>query len=406
MTERGALEGVKVIELGHFVLGPQATTILADLGADVIKVENPKGGEPSRYPIPIENVAPPADMPLLWFQEFNRGKRDIALDITSERGREVFYRLVKGADVFVTNFGPKFVERVEVDFGTLSRLNPRLIYCQCSGYGSRGPDRDRPGFDYAAFWARSGIMDRIMEPGAAPRPQRPGLGDNMLSVAAAGAIGTALYVRERTGKGQKVDLSLYQFGVWGMMFDIIAALHCGQEIRQTDRRKVSNALWNTYRTKDDRWLILVMPQSDRWWPRFCRAVGKLEWEQDARFDSHANRTENSVALIAMVEDVISQKTASEWECIIDEYDLVGATIQTPKEVVADPQAWENDFFTEIRHPSGVMIKMLQTPIKFSETPAKVRACAPELGQHTEEILQEIGYTWDDIADLKAQGAIP
>jgi len=406
MAEVSALEGIKVVELGHFLLAPQATTILADLGANVIKVENPRGGEAGRYPIPIENVAPPADMPLLWFHQFNRGKRDLALDITSERGQEVFYKLIETADVFVTNFGPEFVDRVNADYDTLSKVNPKLIYCQCSGFGTKGPDKDKPGFDYAAFWARSGMMDRIAEPGGAPRPQRPGIGDNLLSVGVAGAIGTALFIRERTGLGQKIDMSLYQFGVWGMMFDTIAALHCGEQIQQTDRRKVTNALWNTYQTKDGRWVILVMPQSDRWWPQFCQAMEHPEWENDPRFDSHMNRIKNTLELIPMVDEIMASKTATEWEEIIDRYNLVGATIQTPLEVVKDSQAWENDFFTEIQHPNGVTVKMLQTPIQFSKTPGRIRSCAPELGQHTEEILLELDYEWSEIIELKANGVIP
>jgi len=401
----GAFQGVKVIEFGHFLLVPMATAILADFGADVIKIENPKGGEPARFPIPVENVAPPADFPYLWFHEFNRGKRDIALDVNKERGREVLYKLVETADVFATNFDPRFVERVKADYDTISKINSKIIYCQCTGYGALGPDRDKPGFDYAAFWARSGIMDRVSEPGAAPRPQRPGLGDNLCSVAIAGAIGSALFVRERTGVGQKVELNLYQFGVWGIMFDIIAALHIGEQIHQTDRRNVSNAMWNTYQTKDGRWVILVMPQSDRWWPQFCQAMGKPEWEKDPRFDTHMKRMEQNLTLIPMVEEIMASKTSAEWEEIIKQYDLVGATIQTPLEVVKDPQAWENDFFTEIEHPSGVKVKLLQTPIKFSKTPASVRSVAPELGQHTEEILLELNYTWDDIAELKSQGII-
>jgi len=401
----GAFQGVKVIEFGHFLLVPMATAILADFGADVIKIENPKGGEPARFPIPVENVAPPADFPYLWFHEFNRGKRDIALDVNKERGREVLYKLVETADVFATNFDPRFVERVKADYDTISKINSKIIYCQCTGYGALGPDRDKPGFDYAALWARSGIMDRVSEPGAAPRPQRPGLGDNLCSVAIAGAIGSALFVRERTGVGQKVELNLYQFGVWGIMFDIIAALHIGEQIHQTDRRNVSNAMWNTYQTKDGRWVILVMPQSDRWWPQFCQAMGKPEWEKDPRFDTHMKRMEQNLTLIPMVEEIMASKTSAEWEEIIKQYDLVGATIQTPLEVVKDPQAWENDFFTEIEHPSGVKVKLLQTPIKFSKTPASVRSVAPELGQHTEEILLELNYTWDDIAELKSQGII-
>jgi len=404
---KGAFEGVKVIEFGHFLLVPTATAILADWGADVIKVENFKaGGDPVRFPSAIEGQAPPAEIkPSMWFHYFNRNKRAIGLNAMTERGREIMYKLVEKADVFATNFDPRAVEKARVDYDTLRQVNPRLIYCQCSGYGTAGPDMHKPGFDYAAWWARSGMMDRISAPDQDLRPQRPGLGDNLASPAIAGAIAAALYCRERTGVAQKVELSLYHLAVWGMSFDIGTALHQGVNLRQTDRRNVTNALWNCYKAKDGKWIMLVMPQTDRYWPSFSKAMGKPEWEKDPRFDSHMKRMAQNTTLIAALDDIIAGKTAVQWEAIAQEFDLVLGRIQTPLEVASDQQAWENGFFTELEYAPGVRFKAINSPVKFSQTPAAIRSLAPELGQHTEEILLDLGYSWDDLAGLKKEGVI-
>jgi crotonobetainyl-CoA:carnitine CoA-transferase CaiB-like acyl-CoA transferase len=404
---QGLLQGVRVVEFGHFLLVPAATVILADWGADVIKVENHKtGGDAMRFAIPIEGQPPPAQIePSLWFQYFNRNKRSFALDAKNKRGKEILCELVRGADVFATNLDPAAIENLKVDYDTLRNLSPKLIYCQCTGYGTRGPDKYKPGFDYAAWWARSGMMDRISAPDAEPRPQRPGLGDSSASPAIAGAIAAALFARERTGMGQKVELSLYHFAVWGLSFDIGTALNQDVNLRQTDRRTVTNALWNCYQAKDGKWIMLVMPQTDRYWPSLCRAFGKPEWENDPRYDSHVKRMNESQTLIPLFGEMIASKTATEWERVAEEHDLVLGRIQTPVEVAHDPQAWENDFFTEMETSPGVPCRFINSPAQFSQSPTQLRAPAPHLGQHTEEILQELKYTWDDITELRSQGAI-
>jgi crotonobetainyl-CoA:carnitine CoA-transferase CaiB-like acyl-CoA transferase len=190
-----------------------------------------------------------------------------------------------------------------------------------------------------------------------------------------------------------------------MIMDIQAALCLQEERCLTDRRTVNNALWNSYQAKDGKWIMLVMPHTDRYWPAFCKAIGKPELEKDPRFDSHLKRIRENLTLISMFEEIIASKTSAEWERIAQEYDLVLGRIQSPLDVVSDPQAWENDFFTEIDHPIAGRLKLLNSPIKFSKMPTSVKCSAPQLGQHTEEVLLELGYNWDDIAEMKGQNVV-
>lgn len=401
MTD-GALQNVKVVELGHFGALPCACAILADWGADVIKVENPKGGDPMRGFLTSEvepgNVNP-------WFNLWNRNKRSLTLDLKQEDGTKILHRLVANADVFATNYELRLLERIGADYDTLAALNPKLVYALLTGYGTQGPDRYKPGFDYVAFWARSGVSDRMSEPGRPPRPARGGYGDSITATVMAGSIGTALFARDRSRVGQKVEFSLYQIGAWALGFDNETALHFGQQLSQTDRRQVSNPLWNDYQTKDGKWVFLAMVQSDLYWSAFCKAIGRPEWEKDPRFESHLKRMKENVTLIDLIGEAIADRTYSDWQEVFTQYGLIFGPISTPLDVVKDPQAWQNNFFTEVDHPSCGRLRLLQSPIHFSQTPASVRVCAPELGQHTEEILLALDYTWDNIGELKSRGVI-
>ena len=400
----GALEGIRVVELGHWVAVPSACALLADGGAEGIKVEEPGVGDAMRGMTAIEGVA--VGPVHFWFEQINRNKKSVAVDLRRERGREVVHRLVRTADVFASNFRLSVLKRFGMDYHTLSQLNPRLVYTVLTGFGKLGPDREKPGYDYSAFWARGGLMDRLGPPGAPPAPQRPGLGDNITSMLMAGTISTALYARERTGLGQELDLSLFNTAVWALSIDIVTALVSGMEIPKTDRRTVRNPLWNTYQTRDGRWLQLIMLQTDRFWPGFCQATGCQHLEKDPRFESHQKREENSQALIAILEPVFASQTLAEWEAVMSRYDLIFGRVQGVKEVLSDPQALENGFFAEVDHPAAGRTRLIGSPVKFSQTPASVRVAAPQVGQHTEEVLLGLDYTWEDLGELKRAQAIP
>ena len=399
----GALQGVKVIDLGHWAAGPSACVILADWGAEVIKVEDPRGGDAFRG-VTYPNIPRPPDINI-WFEQYNRNKKSVAVDLGHPRGREIVHRLVRDTDVLVTNFLPPVLKRYSVDYQSLRELNPRLIYAGVTGYGERGRDSDKPGYDFNAFWARGGFMDLIAAPGAAPIPQRSGMGDNTIAMLVAGAICAALLFREKTGQGQELAFSLFHTATWVLSMDIGLALHAGVEIPKADRLKATNPLRNSYRTKDGQWIWMMMLQSDRFWGRFCKAIGREDLEHDPRFSSHQKRAENNEALISIIDEVVAGRGWAEWDRVFTEQGLIYERVHSVSDVVADPQARENGFFTEVAHPVSGRVKLVASPVKFGVTPASVRCAAPELGEHTEEVLLGMGYTWQDIAGLKESKVI-
>ena len=400
----GALQGIKVVELGHWVAVPSACAILADWGAEIIKIEDPEVGDSLRGVKSTEGV-PQGNHIVPVFEVLNRGKRGLAVNLRLRQGREIVYRLVKQCDIFASNFQPRVLAKLGMDYETLGQLNSRLIYAIVTGYGEVGPDKDKPGYDYTAFWARGGLMSKLGAPASPPPSHRPGIGDNITSMCVTSGILAALLARERTGRGQKVAFSLYQTAVWVMNQDIQVALYRGEEIPNIERRKVKNPLWNSYQTSDGRWIQLAMMQSERFWPSFCKAVGRPELQNDRRFNSHEKREENNELLISIISEVFASKTLRHWVETLDKHDQVNSMAQTILEITNDPQAIENGFFVKLDHPNAGKIRLIANPVKFGETQAIVKGPAPQVGQHSEEILLELGYSWDDITRLKDEGAI-
>ena len=401
----GALEGVKIVELAIWAAGPAGGGIMADWGAEVIKIEDPEGGDPFRGFLSLGVGAVSASAINGSFDSDNRNKKSVAIDVRTKEGQEIAYRLMKDADVFLTNFRPAAIERYGMSYAKLKALNPRLVYVWVTGYGPVGPEKDRAAFDYAGFWARSGIMATIGEPDAPPPGQRPGMGDHTTSIAVVAATTGALFARERTGVGQEVWVSLYRTGLWVDSMDVQTALLNRQNVPRLSRTQMGNPLFNAYRAKDDKWFQLVNLQSDRHWPGFCKAVGRPDLIADPRFSDAAARRENGPALIAIMDEALATKTRAEWATLLDAEEVFWAPIQTVEDVIHDPQARANGSFVEVDHPTGQRIEMIATPIDFRSTPAQTLTAAPEVGQHTEEILLAAGYSWDDLARLREQGVI-
>jgi len=399
----GPLEGVRVLELGIWVAVPSAAAVLADWGAAVIKIEPPEGdplrGLAATGLVPYQPDVNPA------FQLDNRGKRSVTIDLRTQEGRAVAHALVGRSDVFLSNLRRHKLAGLGMDFTTLHEVNPRLVYAGLTGYGPDGPERDRAAFDYAAFWARAGIMASLGEPEGPPPTQRPGMGDHMTGLGMAGAIAAALLARERSGIGQEIRMSLFESGMWMLASDLQAAITTGYCHTPGGRRAAPNPLFNFYRTMDGRWLHLIMLQPDRHWVAFCRAIGRDDLIADPRFAEAPVRFMHCRELIGILDPLFASRTLAEWADILDRAGCYWGKVQSVEEVTADPQAEAIGAFASTTLPDGRPLRIVKSPVRFGGTPAEVRGPAPELGQHTEEVLLEAGYGWEDIARLKDAGAL-
>ena len=400
----GPLTRVKVVEITMFQQGPVAGMRLGDLGADVIKVE-PKTGDPARGFMRIVGVDAGLKGRNYYFESNNRNKRSIAIDLTKEDGKKIFFELIKQADIFLTNMSIDAPKRMGIDYKALSAINPRLIYAHASGWGRKGPDAETLSFDYTGV-ARSGTMMMCGERGGPPGTLIPGMGDEQGGLMCAWAVTAALYAREKTGKGQMVDTSLMGslIALQGVNFAATGVL--GQEYPRWLRSEAGNAIYNHYKCGDGKWIVLAHLQPDRYWPSVCKAMGLEELENDPKFNTVEARHANAKELVAIFDKKFATKTRAEWMQIFKKENVIHTPVQSSTEVFEDPQPLANDYIISVEHPVWGKIKMLGFPWTFHETPASVRREAPVLGQHTEEILLELGYTWDDITKLKSEEVVP
>jgi len=307
--------------------------------------------------------------------------------------------------VFVTSLRIDALRRMQMDSATLRARNRRLIYASLNGYGHRGPDAERPAYDYAAAWSRSGLAAAIQEPGAPPPAQRPAMIDHAVGLGLAGAISAALLARERSGSGREVNVSLFAMGLWMNASDLTVGLMTGRTAEPESREQRINPLWSSYRCKDGRWIYFVMIQADRFWTQFCDALGRTDWRDDPRFTNASVRARNSSAMTAEIDEVVATRTRDEWAPILDHHQLIWAPINSEAEVLRDPQAEALGAFARVDHPTLEHCRVVNSPIEFSDVPTEPYRAAPALGQHTEEVALELGFSWSEIARLKESGAL-
>lgn len=394
---------LRVIELGVWVAGPSAGGILADWGADVVKLEPPEG-DPMRRVFALlvghgQSASPPFDLD-------NRGKRSVLVDLQSAEGREVAHRLVADADVFLTNLRPDAVQRLGLDPSTLLGRNERLVYAQLTGYGTTGPEAGRAGYDVGAFWARTGIASATAPPGHEPPALRGGLGDHVAGLATLSGILAALLERERSGKGQVVETSLLRTGVYCLGWDLGIQLQF-DKVRPTDPRESTiNPMVNCYRAGDDRWFWLLGVESQRHFPVVCAAIGRGELADDERFADARARRYNAEALITVLDEVFAARSRDDWASTFDEHDVWWAPVNTLAEVPHDPQALAAGAFVDVPGGAGSPAhRAVATPVSFSRSPVAPAGPVPALGQHTDAVLAEAGLSDDEIDRLRAEGVV-
>ena len=399
----GPLNGVKVVEITMFQQGPVAGMRLGDLGAEVIKIEA-KTGDPGRGFMKIIGAMAGLKGRNYYFEHTNRNKRSIVLDLKTKEGMEVFLKLIDTADVFLNNMSIEAPIKLGIGPEKLLARNPRLIYAQASGWGRKGPDANDLSFDYTGI-ARCGMMMSCGERGTPPTQILPGMGDEIGGLMCAWGVTAALYAREKTGKGQVVDTSLMGSLIAMLGFILAAPAILGQEFPREIRSTAGNPLYNHYRCKDDKWIAIAHLDPDRYWPKICKAVGIEELQNDPGFNSIEARGKNAKELVAILDQRFVTKTREEWTKILKEEGCIFTPVQTPLDLTNDPQAFANNYFIDVQHPAWGKIKMTGFPWDFSDTPASWRREAPAFGQHTEEILSELGYSRNDIAKLREKGAI-
>ncbi len=379
----GPLDGIKVVELGVWVAGPAAGGILADWGADVVKIE-PPSGDPARLFGRILGLQDGSNPP---FEMDNRSKRSIVLDLGTEAHRAVAHELISGADVFITNVRPDALQRLGLDYAALAEHNPGLVYGLITGYGETGPDANRPAYDIAAFWARAGVAALLTRPGDVPPFQRGGMGDHLTGMTLAAAVNAALVARSRTGAGQLVTTSLYRQGTYTVSFDLNTFLLSGSPISIGQRENMGNPAMNNYAASDGRRFWLVGMEADRHWPPLCRAVNRPEWLADSRFDTARNRAINARELIAALDAIFATKTLAEWAPIFEaEPELFWSPVNGMEDILGDEQFHAGGGLVDV--PDGdSSVPMIATPADFHGTPWAPRSVAPRLGEHT--ILAEL-----------------
>jgi len=394
------LEGLKVVEFATYIAAPGAGGIMADWGAEVIKIESPAGDPIRGFFASLGHVSD--DNPV--FELDNRGKKGVALDISKPGGREAMVRLAREADIFLTNVRPGALKRAKLDYETLKTENPRLIYASVTGYGLEGPDTDKPGFDAVSFWARSGLQGLMTPRGGEPSAIRTGMGDHITSLSTVSAILAAVVERSRTGVGRLVETSLLRTGVYAAGADMAIQLRLGRVASNRPRPDAVNPLANFFKTRDGRWLSLMPRQGSVDWPPLAKALDRPDLLEDERFNGAKARRTNGPAFVAELDAAFAALDFDEIAPRLDAIDFVWSPVQRAAEVAADPQAEAAGCFVQTPDGAGGTFRAPAAPARFPGADDGPKGPAPTLGQHTDEVLKSVGFSAVEIAALRESGA--
>ncbi len=396
------LAGITVLDVGSWIAGPAAATVMSDFGAEVIKVE-PPGGDPYRDFYHVTG-APTSDINYPWLLDA-RNKKSVVLDLAIPAARDALLALVARADVFLTNQPPARIERLRLGYEELSAVNPRLVYASLTGYGDEGEEANKLGFDINAWWARSGLMDVVRAPGAPPAGSVPGMGDHPSAMTLFGAVMLALYQRERTGRGAKVSSSLLSNGAWANAILIQAALSGATFVPRPPRERALNALLNLYQCRDGRWFVLTLLREEREWGRLARAIGREDLVTDARFATMAARHANSTALVKVLDEVFAGKDWPEWRGILEAHRITFGPMARITEPGDDRQMVAAGTIVPLEIPERPGMRTVMSPIQVSGQSKVPPRRAPELGEHTRDVLRSVGYDDAALQRLRATGAL-
>jgi len=399
--DKGIFDGLKVLDCASFIAAPAAATVLSDFGADVIKIEPPGAGDPYRN-LPNLPGYPHSEHNFAWMLEA-RNKKSLALDLSKPEGQAVLHRLAAQADVFITNYPPQVRERLGITHAHLAPHNERLIYASFTGYGEKGEEANKPGFDSNAYWARSGLMDLVRaDEHTTPARSIAGMGDHPCAMAFYGAIVTALYKRERTGKGSHVSTNLMANGVWAASVLAQAKLVGAKFGERRPRERALNAVTNHYQCRDGRWLILSLLNEDRQWPTLARCLGREDLVTDARFETKKERHARSVELIKIFDETFATRDLAEWRKILDGNGLVFGVVGILDDIPNDKQMIENEVLVPFENDTMLTIS---SPIWVDGSKKVQPRKPPAIGEHSDEILRNAGYDEAAIGKLRASGAV-
>ena len=401
MENDNIFSGLKVVDLASFIAGPSAAVILSDFGADVIKVEPPSGDLWRHgHQIPPQ---PLAKDPYPWHLA-NRNKRGITLDLKSPSAQQVLEKLVKWADVLIVNTPHLARKKLKLEFDDVVHWNSRLIYADLTGFGEKGPDANLPGFDITSYWARSGLLSMTRDAGAPPTWPVAGSGDNATAVGLYSAIVTALYRRERTNQGAYVTTSLLAEGVWSASVSIQAAL-CGAKFYGPhDRKNPANAAMNVYRAADDTWFVLIVTPDK--FMDVAKAIGRPDLLTDPRFSDPAKLAANRPQLTAILDEVFGAQPMAHWYEVFNGVHVTFGAVRGPQEVIDDPQLRLNDIVVPLEGAGGKLTSTISSPIQVHGVTKATAKRAPEIGEHNDEVLKQLGFSATEIDGLRASGAVP
>ncbi len=398
------LDSVRVVEMGLWVAGPSAGGILADWGADVIKLETPKG-DPMRNLYGAlsgsdESRCPPFDL-------YNRGKRSVSLEVNHPDGAALARRLISTADIFLSNMRPQYLHKVGMHHEQLLAANPKLVYGSLTGYGLEGPDKDAPGYDLAAFSARGGVSHRATPPGGVPPTLPGGIGDNITAITLVAGILGALFARERTGLGQLVSTSLLRTGIFCVSMELSARVGLGRVAPSPSRTQPQNPLMNSYRTVDDKWLWLIGAEANRHWEPIAQALRSPQLIEDERFRTSRDRYKNSTELVAIFDEIFAQHTREQWTEILNEHEIWWAPVNSFEDLLDDKQVETIGAFLSMPSSGGEGDQQMSiaTPVDFSGSPVASPAAPPVIGADTQDVLDELNLTAEEIEVLRTTGVI-